>query len=136
MRRSRPRATLRRSRRPSLVDAHVDARDVDVARFVATLPATRLTVAIDALPVAEGFAGTLSAHNADAGALDAGRVPLTRLTSRFDWNGRVLVLEDIDARLRRRRAGHRAAPRFPATAAPSRCNWPCAISTCVACIRR
>ena len=82
-----------------VVDAHIDARDVDVARFVATLPATRLTVAIDALPVAEGFAGTLTASNADAGALDAGRVPLTQLTSRFDWNGRVLALQDIDASL-------------------------------------
>ena len=82
-----------------VVDAHIDARDVDIARFVATLPATRLTVAIDALPIAEGFAGTLTARNADAGALDAGRVPLTQLTSRFDWNGRVLVLQDIDARL-------------------------------------
>ncbi len=82
-----------------VVAAHVDARDVDVARFVATLPATRLTVVIDALPVAEGFTGTLTARNTEAGAIDAGRVPLTQLTSRFDWNGRVLMLQDIDARL-------------------------------------
>ncbi len=82
-----------------LVDAHIDARDVDVARFDARLPATRLTMTVEAKPVADGFAGTLRASNVDAGAIDAGRVPLTQLTSRFNWDGRGLALDDVDARL-------------------------------------
>jgi len=82
-----------------LVEVHVDARDVDVARFDNAFPATRLTVTIDAKPQADGLAGTMSAQNTDAGAIDAGRVPLTRMTSRFAWDSRVLALDEIDARL-------------------------------------
>lgn len=82
-----------------LVAAHVDARDVDVARFQPTLPATKLAVTLDAKPVADGFAGNLAARNADAGAIDTGRVPLAELNSRFRWNGSEFALDEIDARL-------------------------------------
>ena len=82
-----------------LVDAHIEARDVDIALFDSALPATRLTVTVDAKPTADGFAGTLETGNAHAGALDAGRVPLAAMTSRFHWDGRELALEDIDARI-------------------------------------
>jgi translocation and assembly module TamB len=102
-----------------MVRAHVAARDVDVARFNAALPATRLSVTLDAQPVAEGFAGTLAATNANAGAFDAGRVPLTTLNSRFRWDGRELALDDIDARLSGdARVTGRAA--FPTDGAASR----------------
>jgi translocation and assembly module TamB len=82
-----------------LVAAHVDVKDVNVARLDAAFPATRLSVTLDAEPVADGFTGTLVAANADAGALDTGRVPLVSLSSRFRWSGRDFVMEDIDARL-------------------------------------
>ena len=82
-----------------LIAAHVDARDVDVSRFQSTLPATKLAVTLDAKPVADGFAGTLAASNADAGAIDTGRVPLAALNSRFRWNGSEFALDEIDARL-------------------------------------
>ena len=82
-----------------LVAAHIDARDVNVARFEGTLPATKLGVTIDAQPMADGFSGTLTARNADAGAIDTGRVPLAALNSRFAWDGRALALDAIDARL-------------------------------------
>jgi translocation and assembly module TamB len=82
-----------------LVAAHIEARDVDIARFAASLPATRLAVAIDAKPAGDGFAGTLSTQNANAGTIDAGRVPLTAMAARFSWDSRELQLDDIDAQL-------------------------------------
>ena len=54
---------------------------------------------LDARAVPDGFAGTLAATNANAGAIDASRVPLASLNSPFRWNGRELALDDIDARL-------------------------------------
>ena len=82
-----------------LVSADIDARDVNLAQFAAALPATTLTLTLSARPTAEGFAGTLSAQNPAAGALDAGRVPVAALTSRFAWDGKVLVLDDVDAQI-------------------------------------
>ena len=92
-------ATLTPFAATPLVAAHVEARDVNVARFDPVLPVTRLSVTLDAEPVAQGFAGTLVAANAEAGAIDAGRVPFAAMNSRFRWDGRELVLDDIDARL-------------------------------------
>ena len=92
-------ATLTPFAAAPLAAAHIAAKDVDVARFRPALPATRLSVTLDAEAVPDGFAGTLVATNADAGALDAGRVPLAALNSRFRWDGRELALDDIDARL-------------------------------------
>lgn len=82
-----------------LVSADIDARDVNLAQFVPALPATTLTLTLSARPTVEGFAGTLSARNPTAGAYDAGRLPVTALTSRFSWDGKVLVLDDVDAQL-------------------------------------
>jgi translocation and assembly module TamB len=93
------RATLTPFAPTPLVDAHVDATDVNVARFDKALPATRLSVTLDAQPVAQGFTGTVTLTNADAGAIDAGRVPLAAMNSRFAWDGSALALDDIDARL-------------------------------------
>ncbi len=92
-------ATLTPFAATPLADAHVVAKDVDVAVFEPSLPSTRLSVTLEAKAVTDGFAGTLSAINADAGALDASRVPLASLNSQFRWNGRELALDDIDARL-------------------------------------
>jgi len=83
----------------SLIDVHVDAHDVDVARFDASLPATRLTVTVDAKPLAGGLTGALTARNADVGPLDADRIPLALLSSQFIWDNRVLELDGVDASL-------------------------------------
>jgi translocation and assembly module TamB len=82
-----------------LSSAHIDAHDVDIARFVPALPMTRLTLAIDAQPTSTGFGGTLAARNAEAGTLDAHRVPLTVLESHFVWDAHQLVLDGIAAEL-------------------------------------
>jgi len=82
-----------------LVSADIDAQNVNLTQFVPALPATTLTLSLSARPTAEGFAGTLSARNPTAGAYDAGRLPVAALTSRFAWDGKVLVLDDIDAQL-------------------------------------
>ena len=82
-----------------LVNAHIDARDVDLARFAPALPITRLTLAVDARPVPGGFAGTLDARNTEAGAIDTRRMPLAALASPFTWDGRELVLPAIVAEL-------------------------------------
>ena len=92
-------ATLTPFAATPLTDAHVVAREVDVAMFEPALPSTRLSVTLDARAVPDGFAGALSAINADAGALDASRVPLASLNAQFRWNGRELALDDIDARV-------------------------------------
>ncbi|MEO8507471.1 MAG: translocation/assembly module TamB domain-containing protein [Betaproteobacteria bacterium] len=80
-----------------LVAAAIDARDVDLAQFLPAMPATTLTLKLAARPEGAGFAGTLSARNEAAGPLDAGRVPVTALTSRFAWDGNVLSLSAVDA---------------------------------------
>jgi len=60
------------------------AGPADLARFDASLPHTALTASIKAGPAAgSALAGTLSATNAAAGPIDAGRVPVARLETRF-----------------------------------------------------
>ncbi len=82
-----------------IVSGHIDARDVDLARFVNDLPVTKLTVQLDAQPVGEGFAGTFVAGNADVGPIDAGKVPVAALSSHFAWSGRELRLDRVVAEL-------------------------------------
>jgi translocation and assembly module TamB len=112
-------ATLTPFAATPLVRARIAMKDFNVARFEPAYPATKLSVTLDANPVKDGFAGTLAATNADAGALDAGRVPLAAMNSRFRWDGRELALDDIDARLTGdARVAGRAA--FPADGTASR----------------
>ena len=60
------------------------AGPADLARFDATLPHTALSASVKAAPTAGGaLAGTLSATNAAAGPLDADRLPVVRLETRF-----------------------------------------------------
>ncbi len=82
-----------------LVSADVDARDVDLAQFAPALPSTSLTLALAAHPEGAGFAGTLDARNATAGPIDAGRVPVAALASRFAWDGSVLTMSEARAEL-------------------------------------
>lgn len=60
------------------------AGPADLARFDASLPHTALSASLKAEPTAGGaLSGTLSATNAAAGPIDAGRLPVTRLETRF-----------------------------------------------------
>lgn len=60
------------------------AGPADLERFDPSLPQTALSASLKAEPTAGGaLAGTLSASNAAAGPLDAGRLPVTRLETRF-----------------------------------------------------
>ncbi len=82
-----------------VTSADIDARNVDLAQFVSSLPATGLSLTLTARPEGAGFAGTLRARNEKAGAIDAGRIPVTALSSAFAWDGQALALSDIDAEI-------------------------------------
>jgi translocation and assembly module TamB len=60
------------------------AGPADLERFNPGLPHTALSASVKAEPTAGGaLAGTLSASNAAAGPIDAGRLPVVRLETRF-----------------------------------------------------
>ena len=82
-----------------MVTAAVDARDVDLAQFEASLPATSLSVHLTASPSGPGFAGELTAGNAAAGPIDAGRIPVASLKTNFAWDGQVLALGSAEAQI-------------------------------------
>ena len=77
--------------------ALVELGGVDAASFDASLPHTRGRMRIDAAPYGDGVAGTLDIVNDDAGPLDADRLPLARLASRFALTSTALTLGAIDA---------------------------------------
>ncbi len=91
-----------------LTSADIEAEAVDLARFLPDLPATALTLTAQARPEGNGFAGTLSARNDSAGAIDAGHIPVTSLASAFAFDGTSVTFTGIDARLGERGAGGRA----------------------------
>ena len=72
---------------------------VDAAAFDPSLPHTRARVRLDASPQGAGIAGTLDVVNEDAGPIDAERLPIARLSSRFVLDPETLALEAIDATL-------------------------------------
>ena len=92
-------ATLAPFTSARLVSADIAATDVDLAQFLPKLPATALTLNLTARPAASGFAGTVTARNASAGPIDAGRVPVASLSSAFAWDGSVLSLTGAKAEL-------------------------------------
>jgi translocation and assembly module TamB len=77
--------------------ATVNVDGVDLARWSPTLPKTSLSVALNAVPSGERFAGTVDVRNTDPGSIDAGRIPLTTLHSRFAWTQNALELSDATA---------------------------------------
>jgi len=82
-----------------LTSADIAARNVDIAQFATALPATAFTLTLTARPQGAGFAGSLTAKNEAAGPIDANRVPVAALSSRFAWDGSTLALSGIDAEL-------------------------------------
>jgi translocation and assembly module TamB len=63
------------------------AGPVDLSRFDAALPETALSATLEAKGTRDGLAGTLLAANAAHGPLDAGRLPLARVETRFSTAG-------------------------------------------------
>ncbi|MEP6943658.1 MAG: hypothetical protein ABI981_12015, partial [Betaproteobacteria bacterium] len=82
-----------------IVAAKVSLADVDLRRFAAALPETRLDVRVDAMPTAAGFAGVIEATNAQAGPVDGGRIPVSALRSRFQWTPQAVDLSELTASL-------------------------------------
>jgi translocation and assembly module TamB len=80
-----------------LTSADVDGRNVDLSQFAQSLPVTKLSLTLAARPQGAGFAGSVSARNEIAGAIDADRIPVAELTAKFAWDGSVLTLTDASA---------------------------------------
>jgi translocation and assembly module TamB len=79
-----------------LVSADIDASAVNIAQWDAAWPATDLTLKLVARPDGDGFTGTVEARNAQAGPLDAGRIPAESLAARFAWRDGSLALSDAE----------------------------------------
>lgn len=82
-----------------VVAAKVALAEVDLQRFVAALPATRLDVRLDAAPAPDGFAGDIDATNTQPGPIDAARVPVETLHSHFAWTSGAIDLSGLAATL-------------------------------------
>lgn len=92
------RVTLAPFARQPLVEAQVDARQVDLHALRGTLPATKIDLALQAKPTASGFAGTLRASNADAGPIDRERLPISSIEGAFALDGDRLAFSNLTAR--------------------------------------
>lgn len=82
-----------------VVAAKVALAEVDLQRFVPSLPATRLDVRLDAAPAPDGFAGDIDATNGQPGPIDAARIPVQSLHSHFAWTSAAIDLSGLAATL-------------------------------------
>ena len=82
-----------------VTDATINVEGVDLSRWSAALPSTNLALAVNAVPARERFVGTVDVRNADAGSIDADRIPLLTLNARFAWTENALELDDATATL-------------------------------------
>lgn len=92
-------AKLRPFSAVAVTAATVNVEGVDLARWSSTLPKTSLRVALNAVPSGERFAGTVDVRNADPGSIDADRIPLATLNSRFAWTKDAIELTDATVTL-------------------------------------
>ncbi len=93
-----------------LMAAAVNVEAVDLARWSPALPKTNLSLALNAVPSGERFAGTIDVRNAEPGSIDVDRIPLVTLKSRFSWANDELELSDATVTMPGRgRATGRAA---------------------------
>jgi translocation and assembly module TamB len=84
-----------------LVEATVAATGLDLARFGAGWPATRIEATARIEPTRDGYAGRLEARNALAGPLDASRLPLAHAAANATLTGDTLALANLSANLGR-----------------------------------
>ena len=80
-----------------LVSITVAARDIDLAAWNRTLPATRIAGTVDAKPANGGLAGSFDVANTLTGALDNGRTPVRSLRARFAWTSDAVVFDALEA---------------------------------------
>ncbi len=92
-------ATLAPLAAASLREVALDASGIDLAAWNSALPATDLRIAMRASPADGALAGTIEAVNAAIGSIDAGRVPLATISTRFAWRDDLLSFDSIAATL-------------------------------------
>jgi translocation and assembly module TamB len=83
----------------AVTEATINVERVDLSHWSTVLPSTNLALAVNAVPSGERFAGTIDVRNADAGSIDADRIPLATLNARFSWTQNALELTDATATL-------------------------------------
>ncbi|HVE49929.1 MAG TPA: translocation/assembly module TamB domain-containing protein [Casimicrobiaceae bacterium] len=81
------------------IEGRANARDINLARFDAKWPTTRLNATFEAVPAQDGYAGKLAIENALAGPIDANRLPIVAVDARYALTGRRFDLASIAARL-------------------------------------
>ncbi len=81
----------------ALTAAAINVDGVDLARWSPALPATKLSLVLDAVPAAERFSGTIDVRNAEPGPIDADRIPLATLKSNFSWTQSGVEFSDATA---------------------------------------
>jgi len=79
--------------------ATADLTGVDATKLDPAMPHTRARVHLDAQPRGAGIAGSFSLDNDDAGPIDAERLPIARMSSRFVYADDALALDELDATL-------------------------------------
>lgn len=72
---------------------------LDARRYAATAPHTRLSGTLALRPARDGLRGPLRLINADSGALDAQRLPLSQLRAEMVWQSGQFTLDDLRATL-------------------------------------
>jgi len=80
-------------------DVAIDAKRIDLSAWHGVLPATNLDVVVRASPATDGIAGTIDAVNNSVGTVDAERIPLSTVASRFALRSDGLALDSIAAAL-------------------------------------
>ena len=96
------RALLTPFARQPFAEARLELADVDPAAWIDGAPAARLTLLADVRPdarQADAVAGSFELRNASVGPLDRRRLPLERLSGRFDWRDDGGRFSDLQARL-------------------------------------
>jgi hypothetical protein len=79
----------------------LDAHDLDLNAWDATLPITQLEVKAEGRPAGGGIAGSVEAQNAIPGPIDANHLPVRSVSTRFAWRADQIALEDFVGELTR-----------------------------------
>ena len=79
------------------IEGRGTARDIDLSRFDPAWPATRVTVAFEALPAPDGYTGQLTLENGAPGPIDAKRLPVASVSTSYALAGRTFRLARASA---------------------------------------
>lgn len=92
-------AVLQPFAKAPLKSVTVDARDVDLSKVSAGLPATRLALEARLAPHGDSFAGPVRVVNADPGPWDAGKLPFAFAGANVVANARRTEAQDLELKL-------------------------------------